>query len=371
MYDYFIRKLDQWIENEYRFPDTSLSIFRIVYAGFVLFVVGAPQFRWIADKPEFFFEPPVYSLANLFSHVPDFYFLLALDLLVVLLLSFLLFGYQTKWVSLLLGVVMLVGFSFYHSLGKINHDTLLMLLTPLLMTFSNWGRYYSVDSTSTKSPHPAETHWPVAVLALIIGFAMFSAGVPKLVENGSLLNGWLNTATHAVKGYAIEYHHDDLAGNYLAPFLLVHGSGLLWETLDYTAVFFEIGFLIAVFRQRVFRFFILLAVTFHFVNALLLSISFVNNLALYLLFIDWSRLTAWFRQRRVSRVINRATMIVSTIVLLLACVFNVPISVVEVLHLLSADYLFASTFVMGIAVLFFTLNYFRGLGKVRPKKQLL
>ncbi len=223
-------RIDAWITDEYRFPTGALSVFRVLYAGYILLVVGAPQFRWISLQPSFFFDPPLYSVASFTDHLPGYYFFLTLDLLVVGLLTLLLFGFRTRLVSLLLGIIMIIGFSFYHSFGKINHDTLLMVITPLLMAFSGWGSYYSLDQSSNPSTS-SETYWPVVALALILGFAMFSAGFPKLIEDGSFLNGWLSLSTQAVKGYAIMYQHDDLAGNYLAPLALLYGNNIAWESL--------------------------------------------------------------------------------------------------------------------------------------------
>ncbi|MGB3780025.1 MAG: hypothetical protein WA960_16800 [Tunicatimonas sp.] len=235
-----VPRLDAWVANEYRLPAGALGGFRVLYAGYILFVVGAPEFRWIAQHSSLFFDPPAVSIANLFHDFPGYYFFLVIDTLVVVLLVFLLFGFRTRLTSILLATVMLIGFSFYHSFGKINHDTLLMVITPLLMAFSGWGSRYAVDQSSPRPRASGENYWPVATLAFILGFAMFSAGFPKLIEDGSLRNGWLSLSTQAVKGYAIMYQHDDLAGNYLAPLFLEHAGDFVWETLDWVAVIFEI-----------------------------------------------------------------------------------------------------------------------------------
>ena len=352
-------RLDAWIADEYRLPTGALGAFRILYAGYILFVVGAPEFRWIARHPALFFDPPAFSVANLFHDFPGYYFFLVVDMLVVVLLVFLLFGFRTRLTSILLATVMLIGFSFYHSFGKINHDTLLMVITPLLMAFSGWGNHYSVNRPSGRDTSASETYWPVATLALILGFAMFSAGVPKLVEDGSLRNGWLSWSTQAVKGYAIMYQHDDLAGNYLAPIFLEYAGDFLWETLDWVAVVFEIGFLLAVVRRPWFRFFVLVAVLFHFMNGLLLSISFVNNIALYLLFIYWPPVLAWFE---IPPVFVRPSVMVGVAVgLALAHGFYVPISASALLLALGLDDLFVSLLIMGLACGFFAHNFFRSL----------
>ena len=361
----FLQRLDSWIANEYRLPAGALGIFRVFYAGYILFVVGPPQFRWIAHQPSFFFDPPTYSLANLADHLPSIYFFFVLDLLVVGLLVLLLFGFRARIISLLLGATLVVGFSFYHSFGKINHDTIMIVVTPLLMAFSGWGSYYSVNLAGPQCGSAEEIYWPVTTLALILGFAMFSAGFPKLFSDGSFQNAWLDTYTQAVKGYAITHHHSDLAGDLLAPIMLERGEDFWWEALDYTAVIFEVGFLLAVLSSVWFRFFIIVAVFFHFMNGLLLSISFVNNIALYLLFIDWTPIVAWFEKLAI-KFISPFTMVVSTLGLLIAHTLHLPANVIALLNVLGATDLFASLLVAGVACLFFSFNFFRSFSRQSP-----
>ena len=350
-YSSILHRFDTWLADEYRLPTGSLGAFRIAYAGYLLLIVGAPQFRWIARHPSVFFDPPPYSITNLVSGFPGYAFFLTLDVAVVALLVLLLFGFRARLTSLLLGGCLLIGFSFYHSFGKINHDTLLILITPFLMAFSGWGRHYSVKHPSAGQN---ERFWPVTTLAIMLGFAMFSAGVPKLVEDGSLQNGWLNVTTHAVKGYVIT---DE--GNLIAPFFLEYGGSFLWESLDYAAVFFEIGFLVSVARRAWFRFFILVAVVFHLMNGLLLGISFVNNIALYLLFIDWRPILRRINGFTVAH--SRRAMVIATLVAVLAYVCYVPINLTALLTSLGVSGLLARVLVMTLAVGFFGANFLRSL----------
>ena len=358
-----LQRLDYWIANEYRLPTGALGLFRIFYAGYVLFVVGAPQFRWIAGRPELLFDPPTYSLANLIGFIPSFYFFLTIDLLVVGLFGLLLFGLQTRITSVLLSFAMVVGFSFYYSFGKINHDTMVLVVTPLVMAFSGWGSYYSVDKTSG-SANSSESYWPVTTLAIILGFAMFSAGFPKLIEHGSIRDGWLSVDTQAVKGFAIMHHHSDLASNFLAPILLKYGGKFFWEAADYVAVIFEIGFLFAVARRRLFQFFIVVAVFFHLMNGLLLSISFTYNIALYLLFVNWAPLIEWF-EKISPKFIRLPTVLLVVFGLVIAYAFYVPINITALLLLSGMDDVSASLIVVGIACFYFGFNFLYGL-KPRP-----
>ncbi|MGB3780140.1 MAG: hypothetical protein WA960_17385 [Tunicatimonas sp.] len=355
-----LQRLDHWIANEYRLPAGALGLFRIFYSGYILFVVGAPQFRWIARQPALFFDPPTYSLAKLIGFIPSFYFFLTIDLTIVGLLGLLLFGFRTRLTSLLLGFIMLLGFSFYYSFGKINHDTITMVITPLLMAFSGWGSYYSIDGARGQPNSSPEIYWPVITLTLIIGFGMFSAGLPKLIEHGSIRDGWLNMHTQAVKGYAIIHHHSDLASNFLAPVLLKYGEPFIWEFLDYVAVIFEIGFLFAAARKKWFQFFILITVFFHLMNGLLLSISFTNNIALYLLFVNWAPLVVWF-DKVSPKHIRFSAMILLTSGLMVAYAFYIPVNLTALLSQLGLTDLSSSLFVVVAACFYFGLNFLYGL----------
>jgi uncharacterized membrane protein YphA (DoxX/SURF4 family) len=346
--------LDHFIFEEYKLPKGAISLFRIVYTSFILFVVGVPQFRWIADKPDYFFSPPRFSLAIFFSGFPDYAFLFILDITLVILFVFLLFGLFTRVATILVGLLMIVGFSFYYSFGKINHDAHLMIFTPLVMCFSNWGRYFSLDSKRTdREEKREERHWPILLLAIIIGFAMFSAGVPKL------LDGWLETSTQAVKGFVVTFHYyNTFPERFLQPHLISYDNVFFWEAMDFTAVFFEIGFLFAVIKQKWFRAFVVIAVLFHTMNILLFSISFSNNLALYLLFIKWDNLLQGFTKSRLRELINTKYLIYALVTITLSYIVDFPLNFYALGSTLSIHFLTSSLIVCILASLFFSINYF-------------
>lgn len=351
------RYFDQWAEEEYRLPFGSLALFRISYALYVLLIIGVPPFRWIGGKPDLFFDPPIYSVPYLFDGFPDPLFFWVLDLLIVLLFVFLLFGFKTRWTSWLLSLALFTGFSWSYAYGKINHDTLLISLVPLVMGFSDWGDYLSLDSRHASSKR--ERYWPVAMLALLLGFAMFSAGLPKL------LSGWLVPSTHAVQGYTMRQYYDFFATSMLTPFMLTFDHPVFWELLDYGAVFLEIGFLLAVVRQPVFRFFVMLVVVFHLANCMMLNIEFSRNTTLYLLFIDWRPIMHRFYHKswdkRIAQYLTIPSMAVVGVVLLI----YYGIGLLAPFHLLLLpfgwDELTRDTIVIGLTTVFFTVNFVQSL----------
>lgn len=356
-------RLDHWIFEEYQVPPGALSLYRIIYAAFVLLVVGSPPFRWISNKPDIFFNPPTYSITNLFEGFPSVYFFWGLEVVIIILLVFLLFGFQTRWTSLLLALGLFTGFGWSYAYGKINHDTLLMALVPLVMGFSHWGAHFSLDQRNRTAPG-RERAWPVALLALLLGFAMFTAGVPKL------LSGWLDPATQAVQGHTIRQHYDFFADQFMTPWLITFDNPLFWEVLDYSAVLFEVGFLLAVVRQPLFRLFVALVVIFHLANCFMLNIDFSRNIALYLLFVYWPPLLKNFDRRvwpAIKNFVSGRFLVFSSVFFLLYYLLEVPPAFRAITLLLGWDSLTSGALIVTFACVFFGINYAKSLsspGKV-------
>ena len=349
------KTLDHLIYSEYRQPEGAMSLFRIVYSSFIIFIVGVPQFRWISDYPNYFYEPPKLSLAALFSGFPSFTFLLVIDILLVGLFVLLLFGFYTRVVSISIFLLLIIGHSFYYSFGKINHDTLLMTYVPLAMAFSNWGRHFSLDHQRLGSTRNSnERHWPILLLAILLGFGMFSAGVSKLV------GGWLDPTVQTVKNFVITLHYyDNFPERFIQPYLIGYDNWLFWEAMDFTAVIFEIGFLLAVIKQKLFRIFIIIAITFHTINVLIFSISFVNNLALYLLFIDWDKILAKFVTLRLNRFVKLSFLLPVLVVVLVGYIINFPVNFMALANAVGVHFLTSSLIICGLAVVLFSVNYLK------------
>jgi len=300
---------ERWLNESFRLSVKSLGIYRILYCLLLLFVIGIPNYTWIAESPAYLYHPPR-SLASLFSSFPGWAFCKLLSVSLVLLFVALLFGYRTILVSILLTVVMLVGQNFAYSYGKIDH-TILYVLLPLVMSFSGWGGAYSVDSNlgKTSKVNP----WTISVMAFLMGFAMFTAGVPKV------LGGWLDLNGSAVEHhFVINYFIGERTG-LLASLFLNFDRAMVWEFFDYFPIFFEIGFLFAVWRPAFFRGFIFLALGFHLFTGAIFNIFFLSHYGIYLLFIDQGafKQLAPFFDRYVQHFINwRNLVIMGTIFLL-------------------------------------------------------
>ncbi len=283
---------ERWVRS-YATPTEGLGLFRIVYAGSAL-LLGIPAFGWIGSIPPAFFKPPRYSLGVFFESAPSIAALQVLSVLTVALCIALLFGYRTRLVSLLLGVALVVGLTFSYSFGKINHGYSFFQWVPLVMVLSPWGEAFSLDAArrgNTRRPDRTslgwENAWPVALLALVIGFGYFSAGLPK-----SLVWVDFDLTTHGARSWLVNGFQEQSRQAWLAPWFFGNQNPYFWEMMDLTAVTFEVGFLLSVLHVRAFRLFIAVAVVFHAINLFMLNINFTRLAFIYTLFLPWGYVLA-------------------------------------------------------------------------------
>ncbi len=278
----------------------SLSIFRIIFASFHLFVFGVPRHSWISQFPDIFFNPPVLSIAALFSGFPPAAFFQVVDFLLPLLFVLLLFGYRTRYVSLILSLLIIICNSFQYSFGKIDHG-IIIELTLLLMAFSDWGKYYSIDSYNRiQNKLGKKRNYATSLLALCIGFGFFTAAVPKYT--------WidLDLSTQAVRGWLNTTYYVKKLDKYLVGYFMDLKSNLFWEVMDSLGFLFEITFIAACFvSRRIFRVWLCFAVFFHLTIYLMLNIAFVKQVLIYGAFVDWSKVFPANNKERGSRTCSR------------------------------------------------------------------
>lgn len=282
-------RLDRWIFRTYETSPATLGIYRVLFALFVLLVVvpghtANTDFARLANFPDTFFVPPPGPMM-LFSGFPPAYVFHALLVVIYVSAAALLLGYRTRVASVLLGVALLTSYGFLYSFGKTNHN-LLFLIVPLVMVFSGWGCRYAVDASGPRGgeERDAALAWPVALLALLVGFGMLTAGAAKLVS------GWLDPTTAAVRGQLYNHFFVNGRQDLLAPWYLQVDSAWFWEAIDYLTVIFEIGVFVAVLSRTSLRILLAVAVIFHFNVMLMFNIPFAENLIVYAAFVDWSRL---------------------------------------------------------------------------------
>ncbi len=286
-----VGRIQSWLDREYHVSDEHLGFVRVLYCTFVLFVIGVPSFTWIANSQQLFFDPPLLSAANLLSSWPAVSTLWILSVALVILFLLLLFGFFVPTVSVLISLLMIAGSNLRFSFGKIDH-TILFVVVPLVMAGSGWGNRFTLVREPGK---PNRSGICLAIFALVLGFAMFTAGYQKVTT------GWLDIRTHAAFGHLIQDYFTDGRTALLAPVAIRVRSDVFWESLDYFTVGFELLFILAASRRWLFRSWIGVAVLFHTGVLLMLNIGFSINFAAYLLFFEWplprrtlaSRRTTW------------------------------------------------------------------------------
>jgi len=301
-----LARLDRWIHGFLPASPDGLALARVLFAGFFL-VTGIPTFSWEAGNPPAFYNPPPLSLAALAADFPPAPVLHALDLAMIVLLVLLLVGWRTRATSLLLTLVWIVGNSFRFSFGKIDH-TIMGVVTPAVMAFSGWGARLSIDAKQGRTRPDDVKAWPLALLALLLAFGFFSAGVPKALAWADF-----DLSTQGARSWLVSGWYELDRRKLLAPFFMRITSRVFWEGMDLTAVAFELGFLFALARRSAFRIYLFVAVMFHFMNLLMLNIVFMVLLPVYIVLAPWERLTesvpaAWLRG--VDRIASRRGLIV-------------------------------------------------------------
>ncbi|MEX0685562.1 MAG: HTTM domain-containing protein [Balneolales bacterium] len=279
-----MRKFDRWIFNSFEISPESLGLYRILFALFVLFIMSPghsayTQFALLSTLPGEFFDPPPGPMM-LFNGFPGEIFFHGLVLVLNISLVALLVGYRTFWSSIATGILLLIGFGFSYSLGKINHN-LLVIILPLILMWSNWGAAYSIDAINNSGNDRKVETWPLSLLLLFLGFMMFTAGFPKL------LGGWLDPETMATRGHLFRQYYVSGRTDLMAGYFLAFDVPWFWVMLDYFTVCFEIGFLFAIIHPVTTRLFLVLAVIFHSGTLLMLNIDFAGNILIYGSFVDW------------------------------------------------------------------------------------
>src|SRR5262245_52942403 len=236
--------LDRFLFEEYKYSTADLGIYRILYATCML-ILYLPQFLWIPSFPNSFFNPP-FGITLFFSGFPSARFFYILNVCLTWALCALLVGYRTKLASVSLACLLLIGNSWGYSFGKISNDICLVLI-PLVLQFTGWGDSFSLDARRTKPVHPSNNRWPLALLAVLIGFAMLTAAVAKAST------GWLDVKSHAVLGHIQRQRFVEGQSTWVTAQISRVKSGGVWEFADYATVLLEGSFIFAAVRSRAFR----------------------------------------------------------------------------------------------------------------------
>ena len=281
----FLRVFERDAFASYGSKVVDLAIYRILYASFVL-LGEVPVASWLPLAPKAFFYPPL-GPAALFTGTPPASVLLALNVLLLIFVAMLIVGWRTTLASVGTGLTLMILKAWAYSLGKIDHD-IFIVVVPLLLAFSGWGRAHSIDARYLPPPgNDPVAQLPLALLALVVGFAMFTAGWAKITS------GWLDPSVHATYGHLVQNYFFTGRETVAGGMALQVDSGWFWKAGDWSAVALETGFLFAAVHRRALCVWMALATLFHLGVLLLFDIPFPTNPLTYAAFVGFTAVPAF------------------------------------------------------------------------------
>lgn len=273
-------KFDRWVQ-EGPFTPVDLGLYRIIYA--VATMLTVPDIEWLSAYPDSIIDAPPGPF-QLVSGFPSPAVLVVLEVLRTLALVLLAFGIWTRWVSVAVAALLLVTYGLAYSAGKIDH-TILVVLTPLILSFAHWGRRVSVDALLRRRAPEHQHQWPLRFLALVVGLSFFAAAWVKLTT------GWLSTSTQAALGHSlVRFYSYDTASWSVQWVAGISHLRFAWELVDWLTVAMEFAIIVALPWWRAFRIALAAAVLFHLGVYLAMDIDFSFNVVVYGAFVSWAAL---------------------------------------------------------------------------------
>ena len=270
-----------WQKAEYASENDnqSLSLLRILYGLFIVIFV-APSFSWIGKVPQSLFLPPIFSLGIFFDDFPSYFWLLAIEILLIICTIAFLLGVKARYAGICYVLLTFIGNSFKFSFGKIDHGIMFPIFI-LGLSFTNWGTHYALIPDKKVSRKMQRRI--LAILAILLCFAMFTAGFEKALywidfklEMGGFLSWFYSGYFNLERQYL------------LAPFVL-KVPPKIFEIFDYFAVIFELSPIVALLAGRKWwQLWLFIACLFHLGNTTLLNIPFIYHAPVYLSFIPIS-----------------------------------------------------------------------------------
>ncbi|MGX5857095.1 hypothetical protein ACWKW6_25815 [Dyadobacter jiangsuensis] len=259
----------------------SISIFRIIFGLFLLTVWG-PNYGWLSNMPQFYFDPPILSVANLFDDFPDKVLLLSIDFILVacgLAITFGIYARIAGFAFIFLGIF---ATNFQFSFSKIDHSVL-VYATLACFSFSEWGTKLALIPDRSRKKNRNEQ--ALSLLAIFVCFGFFSAGLEK--------GFWWSNFDMNTSG-TVRWLYDCFYGvrrQHLLASAVIHTLPFwTYKILDFIAVAFELSPIFFLVRSRLsWKVWLLAACIFHLINTMVLNISFVCNAIVYLAFVDYSR----------------------------------------------------------------------------------
>jgi len=260
-----------WVDTQ------ALAYFRI-FLGIFILAHYLPEWQWLGDAPQAFFNPHLFTMASLFDGFWPKPFYVALDLSNLVLFCLLTLGIYSRYTLFALFLLNYTGYSFEFGFGKIDHEVHLFLITLLTLAFTNCGTKSALRKDKLLNINYQK--WALTLLCIYIVFGFFTAGIPKFLKWVDFDPTRIGILEWFFKGY-FTYDRVYLLADHIvrAPFLLLEVLDYLAPTMELLAIFFLLG------GRRSWRIYLLLIGFFHMGNMLILNIEFVLNITCYGIFI--------------------------------------------------------------------------------------
>ncbi|MCE6992754.1 hypothetical protein [Dyadobacter sp. CY323] len=260
----------------------SLAVFRMM-VGLYLLCINSPNFLWLSDVPQAFFEPPFFSIASFFGGFPGHLVLVLANVLLIILSAMLFLGVKARFSTITYTIIYIVCCSFQFSFGKIDHSPVLILALLVCMIFSDWGTYLALIPDKPRKVNQINMSLPL--LSVFVCFGFFSAGFEKAIM-------WIDLDFTTNGSGAWFYKELHLRAYLLAPYIPKFMPFWGFKVMDYLGVIFELTPIFFLLHSRMaWKLWLIAACIFHFLNGVILNINFMNLFIVYVSFLDYS---SWY-----------------------------------------------------------------------------
>lgn len=336
-------RLEKWLFQSYWLDPKALATVRMLFSGYYLFILTT-RFDWLSQCPDSVFRPTP-GLAAWLPGFPAPWVTDGLFALVVIASLLVFLGFQTRRASIAMGLAYFTYFILAQGIGKNDHALLIAVL-PILMSFSGWGQAWSMDAARRSGP-PQVQAWPMAFLALLIGFLWFTAGFLKVQ------GGWLRPHSSALLANVISGAVSTGHWSYFAESAIQEWPQGLLEALDWITVAFEMLLLPAAFFPKYFRIAIFAAISFHLATFALMGFDFTSFILCYSPLFAWSGIS-WRPQEghsRLARLPQWSVLPIAALFLLLCWPFGSPYQALKATLGLELDHYTALYSILGLWLL--------------------
>lgn len=296
-----IARVESWIgrsAESFRACGAELALIRVAFG--VCVILFGRNLSWVDDVPAQAFHAPAGPFSLVLDGPPGPTALTVLHVVQVLLAGMVILGVFTRFSSIALTLVLVTASAITYSYAKVDHF-ILFEIAPVFLAYAGWGSRFSIDARRRGREGPT-SGFAVLLFALVVGWGMLSASVPKA------LGGWLDPDRLATKAYvARDLARADKEGP-LGRWMLENiGNDGLWKLLDYATLAAEGMLVLWVLVPIVYRIWVCLLLGFHVGVYLSMGINFAEYLLVYAVFLIPVASAAIRRGRRGEQVAARGT----------------------------------------------------------------